>query len=485
MFSSLLFAPIVYAEVPRELWSFSAKASQSEIRSQSGIIIDNNVHWQSGLVADGIAYVWNNEEYTIPGEQEHYLSMFPLIHTLGNIYALNFQNGSKLWNYTVTGFIDSFRVLDGVVYVSASDGLNLDGKYGGGGVYALDALTGTQKWIYKIDGDIMSCSINKGTIYVFFHASSPGGSFLCAVNATSGQELWRWNAGAYVFPSKFAFSDEAIYLGINYENDNNYYAINTADGNLLWNTPIVGARAIEYYSTFGDGVVYFWSANATYALNSQNGNQLWNYSAAASYSISDNGILYIKAGDNVFAYNGLEGKQVWNYSANGKTILSLCSIDNLVYFSTNGTLTAVNISNGAPLWSSSTDVNGTLSISDGSVPYYGLDAYGSVNDGIFYYYSGNTIHILDALSGDSLWNYTIGSDQSFDTFADNVAFFEDSNTIHALSFPAILHPSSSPTAAPNESSMILDSLSQVLIIGLIVVIIVSLTIVLLKKKTRK
>jgi outer membrane protein assembly factor BamB len=481
MFSSLLLAPIVYADAPKELWSFSAPSTT------------NKVYWQSGLVADGIAYVWNTETYSIPSEQEDYLSYFPhypqfvssLLHSLGNIHALNAQNGSELWNCTVTGIIGLLSVSDGVVYVSASDGLMIDGKYGGGGVHAFDAATGAQKWEYKIDGDIMSCSINNGMIYVFFHASSPGGSFLCAVNATDGQELWRWKAGSYVFPSKFAYSDEAIYLGTNYQYDNHYYGINKTDGSLLWNTPIDGARALEYYSTFGDGVVYFWSTKDTYALDSQNGNQLWNYSAAAGYSISNNGILYNKAGDNVYAYDGLKGKQIWNYSANGRTILSLCSIDNVVYFSTNGTLEALNAANGAPLWSSSTDVNGTLRISDGSLRYYGFDTYGSVNDGVFYFFSGKTIHILDLFNGSRLWNYTIGSDQTFDAFADNVAFFEDNKSIHALSFPAVLHPSPSPTMGSNGISVNLESLSQILIIGLIVATIVSLTIVLLKKRARK
>ena len=137
MFSSLLLAPIACGDVPKELWSFSAKPIQSQIKSESGIIVNNYVYWQSGLVTDGIAYVWNTESYTVPGEQEHYLSYFPLTHSLGNIYALNAQNGSKLWNCTVTGNIDLLSVIDGVVYVSASDGLMIDGKYGGGGIHAL------------------------------------------------------------------------------------------------------------------------------------------------------------------------------------------------------------------------------------------------------------------------------------------------------------------------------------------------------------
>ena len=111
MFSSLLFAPIAYANgstvnsnptqgdgiatLPTELWSFTANTTT------------NNVSWQSGVVADGVAYLWNTETYTVPGEQSQYLSMFPLVHSLGNIYALNAQNGAKLWNYTVKGSVQS------------------------------------------------------------------------------------------------------------------------------------------------------------------------------------------------------------------------------------------------------------------------------------------------------------------------------------------------------------------------------------------
>ncbi len=146
-------------------------------------------------------------------------------------------------------------MLDGVVYVSASEDLNIDGKYGGGGIYALNATTGAQKWVYKIDGDIIRCSINNGTIYVFFHASGDYSSLLCAVNATNGEELWRWNAGHYLFPSMFTFSDEALFFSINHQNDYRYYAVSAKDGNLLWSTPIDGE--VYGYSTLGKGVSIF------------------------------------------------------------------------------------------------------------------------------------------------------------------------------------------------------------------------------------
>jgi outer membrane protein assembly factor BamB len=196
MFSSLLFVHFVYAEVPTELWSLTAT--------------DDNVSWQSGAVADDIAYVWATETYTIPGEQAQHHSMFPITHAMGKIYALKAQNGTKLWNYTVAGSIRFLRILDGVVYVSSSEDLNLDGKFGGAGIYALNATTGAQKWVYKIDGRIIRSSINNGTIYVFFESSGDYSSLLCAVKATNGEILWKWNTGTYVFDSMFAFGNEAI-----------------------------------------------------------------------------------------------------------------------------------------------------------------------------------------------------------------------------------------------------------------------------------
>ena len=226
MFSSLLFVPFACADVPAELWSFAANTTT------------NNVAWESGVVADDVAYVWNTETYTIPGEQSQHFSMFPLIHSMGKIYSLNAQNGTKLWNYSVAGSIRSLPIFDGVVYVSSSEDLNLDGKFGGGGIYALNATTGAEKWVYKIDGRILRSSINNGTIYVFFQASGDYSSVLCALKINNGEELWGWNAGHYVFPSMFAISDEAIYFSINHQNDNNFYSISAKDGKLLWSIPI-------------------------------------------------------------------------------------------------------------------------------------------------------------------------------------------------------------------------------------------------------
>jgi len=477
MFSSLLFASFACADSPTvgsdasdngvetsnpalsptELWNFTAANITAHTIS---------LDWGSPVVANGIAYLRNTETYIIPDEPHIYLFDIPVQHMLGTIYALNASSGAKLWNLTASGSLRSLAIIDGVVYMSASDSRFTDGQSAGGNFYALGAVTGAQKWVYNIDGDIWWSSIVDGVIYVFVQGSGFN-SYICAVKAANGEELWKWKADYYTSLSLPAVGDGAIYFGTY----NYYYAVSSRNGTLLWYVAIDGS--VSGSSTLVDGIVYFSSDTTTYALNAQNGDKLWSCTPgfAVSSCIVDGGIVYV-SGDyhNVYAFDASNGKKVWNYSANEMTFSSLSLIDNVIYFSSNGTLSALNAANGMQLWSYNTDGNGPFTINDVSLSYYGYSTDATINDGVLYYYSGKTLYALDTSNGNSLWNYTTASNRSFLTVANNTAFFAAFNTVYALSVPAVVHPSSSSTAVPSGAIAATVTIATVAVIVAVIIV---------------
>ena len=408
---------------PTEAWEFTAPN-----RTDNTVTTD----WENPIVANGAVYLCNNEAYTIP--EESYAPFLPVQpqHKLGTIYALDYSNGAHLWNFTANSRVSRLDVVNQIAYVCAS-----------ANIYALNATTGAQKWVYSIDGYIIWSELHDQVIYVFFDDSGYD-SYVCAINATSGAGLWRWNAGYYVWPSQLAFSDGAVYFGI----DNTYYAVNITDGNTLWSTPINGGISESY--TLIDSILYFKSSsNASYsignklnaylnALDIQTGEKLWSYPVGVNTSplpIVENGVVYVNGREatvknprsftlqlawgasNVFAINASNGNKVWNYSANDMDFSALSVIGDVVYFSSsNGTLHALNATNGAQLWSN---------------PLSDSQSF-TIHNGAFYYHCDNTLFALDASNGNTLWTYTTASNMSFLTVLGSTMFFAANNTVYAI-----------------------------------------------------
>jgi outer membrane protein assembly factor BamB len=455
MFSSLLFASFGCLGAP----TVSSGASDNGVETNNPALsltelwnftvfnyTANTVwlHWETPLVVDGMAYLRTTETYTIPGERYVPLLNIPITHYLGTVYALNNSNGVKLWNLTANGDHYSLNIIDGVAYVSATDSMNHNGKYGGGNIFALDAVNGHQKWVFQIDGRVLWTRIIDGVIYFFFHASGFN-SYVYAVKASNGEELWRYDAGYYAWLSPPAFGDNAIYFGTSKGFSNNhYYALSTVNGSELWSFAVDGR--VSGYSAIFDDTVYFSSDDSTYALNARTGEKRWSY-PAAEYYIGVDGMACVRDGDNIYAFDASSRNKVWSFSANETIISSLSLVDNVIYFCTNGTLNALNPSNGARLWNCSIDYNKGFMIIDFTSPYYFLyHTNATVNDGVLYYFSGKTLYALDTSNGNSLWNYTTDSNRSFLTVTNNTAYFCAGNTVYALSVPTVVHsPEPFPT----------------------------------------
>lgn len=138
------------------------------------------------------------------------------------------------------------------------------------GLYALDATSGAEKWVYPTQLPLgHSPTIANGVAYV-------GGldHKLHAVNASNGQGLWTFEAGAGFETNPLVVGDKVL-LG---SRDGYFYAIyaegSSRAGTLAWKFKTGGP--ILFSAAYDAGNVYFASNDShAYALNANSGTQVW------------------------------------------------------------------------------------------------------------------------------------------------------------------------------------------------------------------
>lgn len=101
----------------------------------------------------------------------------------GGLYAVNQDNGSQVWKYSVgdSGLVSTPAIIDNVVYAGGFDSK----------LHAVDLATGEAKWAFQASHWVWNTPISEGPNLIF-------GDFngrLYAVNASDGSESWRIDLG--------------------------------------------------------------------------------------------------------------------------------------------------------------------------------------------------------------------------------------------------------------------------------------------------
>jgi len=221
----------VYAVDPRtgeEIWRF---ATEGRVRS-------------SPAVADGLLVVGSSD---------------------GFVYALDAESGAERWRFETDGVsFDSAEfgfdrrqvsaspaIRDGVVYIGSRDA----------SLYALDASNGDQIWRFDEDSSWIITTAAVTADRVFSGRSSSGN--IRAIDRETGTEVWRVEAGAYVYSSPVVVG-RTLYVG---QGDGDFVALDVASGEERWvyrsggaiyATPLVHEGRV--YVGSDDGFVYAFSA---------------------------------------------------------------------------------------------------------------------------------------------------------------------------------------------------------------------------------
>lgn len=289
---------------------------------------------------------------------------------------------TQRWTYVADGMITSSpTIADGVVYFGSS-GLvgSSDGK-----VHAVDANRGTVRWTYNTDPSIWSAaSVSGNRIYVAGSSSLGAGTFLYALNASDGNEIWKVRLG----PSGGGTSSPVVFDGVVYVGSggspsgscppegHKVYAISTENGDVLWAAPIVDPNECRKDVLSSPAVTQ------------------------DSVVVGTSGSCFVCP--TVFAFDRLTGAFKWSAIAYTPYIFPAPSIaGGVVYVRSGGAghggdLIAFDEQTGTEVWRSGV----------GSFYNEGSPA---IADGIVYTASGFQIHALDAITGATIWTVPAAS----------------------------------------------------------------------------
>ncbi len=162
----------------------------------------------TGLQANASPVVVGNALYV--GDEDGYLR------------ALDTATGEEFWRAPLNAAADrSPAVADGVVYQGSSDGV----------LHTFDAITGEPGWALKLDGDgtITTTVVSGGAVY----QGTFGGAenHFLALDATTGDELWRFDSdsGSGFYPA--AVGGKTVYTPAS---DGIVYALDAGTGAEQW-----------------------------------------------------------------------------------------------------------------------------------------------------------------------------------------------------------------------------------------------------------
>lgn len=223
-----------------------------------------------------------------------------------HLWALNVANGKVLWSYEAGDEISATPVVTGdTVVVVAKDGV----------VSALDATSGQQKWQVKTSGKILSSPVvdeRGGTVYL-----GSNDLFLYALNLADGKIIWRYYAedyrygGLYVSPG---LDHERVYIGAK---NGVMHAVWQQTGKPAWKTEL-GSAMYDAPLVAGSHIYIGAYDRCIYALDSVSGAVLWRRGLdewPQGTPVLLGGTLYIAThGGTLYGVQANDGTTVWQSS---------------------------------------------------------------------------------------------------------------------------------------------------------------------------
>ena len=241
----------------------------------------------------------------------------------GFIYALNKNTGEFLWKYkTQAGISHSLPLFaENKVFVGDDSGT----------IYALDTVGNLiwKKYLENSEVIHSSPAFSDGVIFIGTEGSARSNampSHLYALNAKTGEEIWRFKVD-YI-PGKLnlihstpAVLDKVVYVG----SENGYfYAISADSGELIWKKLIASGGdqliGISAAAAVGYGKIFIGTYEGKFlALNQNTGEIIWEYefgkaNADSSPLLADEKVYFGvgEGGDgNFYCFNANDGTIIW------------------------------------------------------------------------------------------------------------------------------------------------------------------------------
>jgi outer membrane protein assembly factor BamB len=258
----------------------------------------------------------------------------------GNLYALETKDGRLLWKFATRGIVRSQPAIGGGrVYFASDDG----------GLYAVDEETGAESWRTEI-GDFMprdqrdalgTSTDPTGWDYrqsspVIAHDKVYVGSLdgnVYALDAADGKILWTFKTGQKVRANPMV-DQGTVYIG---SWDKSLYALDALTGKMRWGTALGGQ--VQSTALVADGLVYCASRKASVvALDTQDGKLEWENDYGQNMWVESspqiyNGVVYIgsSGGKLVKGLDEQTGKVLTGFSSNDFMWSTPQIVDGMLY----------------------------------------------------------------------------------------------------------------------------------------------------------
>jgi outer membrane protein assembly factor BamB len=309
-----------YGEEPAEQWRFATGGTAS--------------FWRPAIGSDGTIYMSARD---------------------ATLYALN-QDGTEKWTFPLG---DNNEYMPGIDTKGTSDPSD-DVIYSdivGNKIIAVD-WEGNLLWQFDVASDIDSTPIVGPDGRVYFGTDAQQSLFALnpaarladptgagGLNALEGE--WQRPTLGQVDGVAALSPDASVVYFVADDPDNNLYAVNTADGSVLWKFSLLADLGeINSSPTVNpsDGTIYVGSDNHNvYGIN-PDGTEKWRYTTgadvesspvvAADPSDGNNLTVYIGSDDDkVYAFNAATGAKKWEFLTGGPNVVSspIVDLDGTVY----------------------------------------------------------------------------------------------------------------------------------------------------------
>ena len=271
----------------------------------------------------------------------------------GWLYAVNSENGAKLWSYNTNSRVDQNNVAvspaDGIVYVGDSSGY----------LHAVYPSNGRAKWVTQNSSwEVTAIAVGNGGIVYYGDRSSQ----VYAIHAVNGGNKWSSSSTGKVTGLSL-YKNETLYVSTD-RHGNNYGrldALDASNGSHIWVTTHGGNGNTSPAAIGADGTVYMGSGHAIFAINPSDGSVKWRNGISGVYRNSpvlgqDGDVLYVAAGyGDLFAIDSSNGQILWQYRTTGNYSAPVVGYDGMIYVidenpqRTVSTVHAVN-SDGSGAW---------------------------------------------------------------------------------------------------------------------------------------
>ena len=197
-------------------------------------------------------------------------------------------------------------------------------------------------WRFDTGSEILASPIvADGTVFVTNRAG-----FLYAVDATTGQQLWRENVGAYVLRTTPTYDDGTLYLVTGFD----AIALDARSGEERWRTTIRYAGTAS--PTVADETMYIVSQEGwLYALSTSDGSERWKITtdglSFGSPSISGDRLVVGTDSGRVIGLNVETGRHAWQRDFESSIYTTPVILDDTVWVVTaDGLLRGLALDDG-------------------------------------------------------------------------------------------------------------------------------------------